>query len=166
MEVALYARVSKEEQAEEGASIDQQVADMRALCERNGWNVAEVFVDVPGAQEHPRGLLPHGDLAGPHAGCHRPGGHGRDFHRRQLRSKGKRQPGIDAAQAARLQDPVARVIMIELAHPLVRNRLIGQCRHLVALPVVGHDRQGLGDIAGIQVRGGHEVDYLAGRVQQ
>jgi DNA invertase Pin-like site-specific DNA recombinase len=36
MEVALYARVSKEEQAEEGASIDQQVADMRALCERRG----------------------------------------------------------------------------------------------------------------------------------
>ena len=45
MELALYARVSKEEQAEEGASIDQQVADMRALCERNGWNVAGVLVD-------------------------------------------------------------------------------------------------------------------------
>jgi len=45
MEVALYARVSKEEQAEEGASIDQQIAEMQALCERNGWNVFGVFVD-------------------------------------------------------------------------------------------------------------------------
>jgi DNA invertase Pin-like site-specific DNA recombinase len=45
MNVGLYARVSKEEQAEEGASIDQQIADMKALCERNGWNVAGVFVD-------------------------------------------------------------------------------------------------------------------------
>lgn len=45
MNVALYARVSKEEQAEEGASIDQQIADMESLCERNGWNVAELFVD-------------------------------------------------------------------------------------------------------------------------
>jgi DNA invertase Pin-like site-specific DNA recombinase len=56
MIVALYARVSKEEQAEEGASIDQQVADMRALCERNGWNVAGVFVDCENyrATQNPR----------------------------------------------------------------------------------------------------------------
>lgn len=45
MNVALYARVSKEEQAEEGASIDQQIADMEALCGRNGWNAVGVFVD-------------------------------------------------------------------------------------------------------------------------
>lgn len=45
MNAALYARVSREEQAEEGASIDQQIADMEALCKRNGWNVADIFVD-------------------------------------------------------------------------------------------------------------------------
>jgi DNA invertase Pin-like site-specific DNA recombinase len=46
MKVALSARVSSEEQARaESASIDQQLADMRALCERNGWEIAATFVD-------------------------------------------------------------------------------------------------------------------------
>jgi DNA invertase Pin-like site-specific DNA recombinase len=46
MDVVLSARVSSEEQAKgEAASIDQQLADMRALCERNKWNVLETFVD-------------------------------------------------------------------------------------------------------------------------
>jgi DNA invertase Pin-like site-specific DNA recombinase len=45
MKAAIYARVSKEEQAEEGASIDQQIDDMEALCKRNGWQVDHVFVD-------------------------------------------------------------------------------------------------------------------------
>ena len=46
MDVALYARVSREIQASgESVSIDQQKADMRALCERMGWNVVEMFVD-------------------------------------------------------------------------------------------------------------------------
>jgi DNA invertase Pin-like site-specific DNA recombinase len=35
MDVGLYARVSSEEQAQgEKASIDQQLAEMRTLCER------------------------------------------------------------------------------------------------------------------------------------
>ena len=42
----LYARVSSEGQAKgESASIDQQIADMQALCERNGWEVLDLFVD-------------------------------------------------------------------------------------------------------------------------
>jgi DNA invertase Pin-like site-specific DNA recombinase len=46
MDVVLSARVSSEEQAKgEAASIDQQLADMRALCERNKWNILETFVD-------------------------------------------------------------------------------------------------------------------------
>jgi DNA invertase Pin-like site-specific DNA recombinase len=46
MNVVLSARVSSEEQAKgESASIDQQLADMRALCERMGWNILETFVD-------------------------------------------------------------------------------------------------------------------------
>jgi len=46
MNVVLSARVSSEEQAKgESASIDQQLADMRALCERMGWKILETFVD-------------------------------------------------------------------------------------------------------------------------
>jgi DNA invertase Pin-like site-specific DNA recombinase len=44
--VAQYARVSHEEQAGDGkASIEQQIADMNALCERNGWNVERAFIE-------------------------------------------------------------------------------------------------------------------------
>lgn len=46
MNVVLSARVSSEEQAKgESASIDQQLADMRALCQRLDWNIVETFVD-------------------------------------------------------------------------------------------------------------------------
>ena len=46
MQVAQYARVSSEQQAkEQSASIDQQLANMDALCERNGWKVVRVLVD-------------------------------------------------------------------------------------------------------------------------
>ena len=46
MNVGLYARVSTEDQNKgESVSIDQQKAEMRALCDRRGWNVAGVFVD-------------------------------------------------------------------------------------------------------------------------
>ena len=46
MKVGLYARVSQEEQAKgESASIEQQIAEMRALCQRNGWTEASLFVD-------------------------------------------------------------------------------------------------------------------------
>lgn len=46
VDVVLSARVSSEEQAKgEATSIDQQLADMQVLCERNGWNIVEAFID-------------------------------------------------------------------------------------------------------------------------
>ncbi len=46
-EALLYARVSHEAQnTEDRVSIDQQLAEMRALCERNGWRIAGEFVDA------------------------------------------------------------------------------------------------------------------------
>ena len=45
-QVVLYARVSREEQAKDDAvSIDEQLADMRVLCERNGWHIVAEYVD-------------------------------------------------------------------------------------------------------------------------
>ena len=42
----LYARVSSEDQAKgDAVSIDSQLADMRSLCERNGWQVYNTFID-------------------------------------------------------------------------------------------------------------------------
>jgi len=47
MNVGLYARVSMEEQAKgDSVSIEQQIANMRDLCERNGWTIVQVFVDA------------------------------------------------------------------------------------------------------------------------
>jgi DNA invertase Pin-like site-specific DNA recombinase len=47
MNVGLYARVSMEEQAKgDSVSIEQQIANMQELCERNGWTVVQVFVDA------------------------------------------------------------------------------------------------------------------------
>lgn len=43
--VALYARVSTEEQAEEGHSIDAQIRLCRELCARKGWTVAAEYID-------------------------------------------------------------------------------------------------------------------------
>jgi len=45
--VVLYARVSQPttQDAEDKVSIDQQLADQRALCERNGWEIVREFVD-------------------------------------------------------------------------------------------------------------------------
>ena len=46
MEVVCYARVSLETQDGDGkVSIDQQLADMAAHCQRNGWHVVGEFVD-------------------------------------------------------------------------------------------------------------------------
>jgi len=46
MNVVQYGRVSSEGQdADDKASIQQQLAEMDALCERNGWHVVGVFVD-------------------------------------------------------------------------------------------------------------------------
>jgi DNA invertase Pin-like site-specific DNA recombinase len=46
MNVAQYVRVSSEEQAKgEHVSIEQQIADIQALCDRNSWNVLQQFID-------------------------------------------------------------------------------------------------------------------------
>jgi DNA invertase Pin-like site-specific DNA recombinase len=46
MNVAEYARVSSEGQdSGDKTSVQQQTAEMNALCERNGWRVVGVFVD-------------------------------------------------------------------------------------------------------------------------
>lgn len=44
--VALYARVSTDMQAEEGKSIDAQIAEMREYAERRGWTVTSEFIDA------------------------------------------------------------------------------------------------------------------------
>jgi site-specific DNA recombinase len=43
--VAVYARVSTEEQAEEGYSIDEQIRECRQYAERQGWEIAEIYKD-------------------------------------------------------------------------------------------------------------------------
>jgi hypothetical protein len=44
--VGQYAWVSSEGQdAKDRVSIDQQLADMQTLCERNGWDVTGAYVD-------------------------------------------------------------------------------------------------------------------------
>ncbi len=45
---AIYVRVSTQQQAEHGVSLPDQVAQCRAYCERQGWEVAEIFSE-PGA---------------------------------------------------------------------------------------------------------------------
>jgi len=46
MRVALYTRVSTEDQAREGFSLDAQLKNLRSYCEwRDGWTVAGVYVD-------------------------------------------------------------------------------------------------------------------------
>lgn len=43
--VALYARVSTEDQAKEGFSLDAQIEKMRAYCKIHGWKVAGEYID-------------------------------------------------------------------------------------------------------------------------
>ncbi len=45
MRVALYARVSTEDQAKEGFSLDAQVKRMEAYCRVRGWDVAGIYRD-------------------------------------------------------------------------------------------------------------------------
>jgi site-specific DNA recombinase len=42
---AVYVRVSTDDQADNGGSLESQESTCRALCERKGWHVARVFVD-------------------------------------------------------------------------------------------------------------------------
>jgi site-specific DNA recombinase len=45
MRVAIYTRVSSEEQALEGYSLDAQLHRLRAYCTSQGWTVADVYTD-------------------------------------------------------------------------------------------------------------------------
>lgn len=45
MRAALYARVSTEDQAREGFSLDAQIKRMEAYCRVRGWEVADVYRD-------------------------------------------------------------------------------------------------------------------------
>lgn len=45
MRAALYARVSTEDQAREGYSLDAQIKRMEAYCRVRGWEVADVYRD-------------------------------------------------------------------------------------------------------------------------
>jgi site-specific DNA recombinase len=51
--VAIYARVSTEEQAKEGVSIDNQLATLRSYAQLQGWEIAGEYVDpgVSGATD-------------------------------------------------------------------------------------------------------------------
>lgn len=43
--VAIYARVSTTEQAEEGYSIDEQIRVLKEFCEKEGYGVYDEYVD-------------------------------------------------------------------------------------------------------------------------
>lgn len=43
--VAVYARVSTQEQAVEGVSIDAQIAALRANAKIQGWEITDVYID-------------------------------------------------------------------------------------------------------------------------
>lgn len=43
--VAIYARVSTTEQAEEGYSIDEQIRVLREYCEREGYTIYDEYID-------------------------------------------------------------------------------------------------------------------------
>lgn len=45
LRAAIYARVSTDEQAEEGYSLDEQLRLCREFCERKGWKVVAEYVD-------------------------------------------------------------------------------------------------------------------------
>lgn len=46
MMVGIYARVSTQEQAKEGYSIDEQVSRLNAYCKSMGWSIYETYVDA------------------------------------------------------------------------------------------------------------------------
>ncbi|MBP5203691.1 MAG: recombinase family protein, partial [Candidatus Methanomethylophilaceae archaeon] len=45
MRAALYARVSTDDQAREGFSLDAQIKRMTAYCRVRGWDVADIYRD-------------------------------------------------------------------------------------------------------------------------
>lgn len=45
VKVAIYTRVSTDDQAEEGYSLDAQKERLEAYCEAQGWDVVRIYVD-------------------------------------------------------------------------------------------------------------------------
>lgn len=45
MKIALYIRVSTQEQVNEGYSVGEQEARLTAYCKAKGWNVHKVYTD-------------------------------------------------------------------------------------------------------------------------
>lgn len=45
MRTAIYTRVSTQEQADEGFSLDAQLHRLRAYCESQGWTIADIYTD-------------------------------------------------------------------------------------------------------------------------
>ena len=45
--VGIYIRVSSQEQALEGVSIDAQTAALKAYAKSQGWEIAGVYTDLP-----------------------------------------------------------------------------------------------------------------------
>jgi site-specific DNA recombinase len=43
--VAIYARVSSQEQATEGVSIEAQIAALQAYAKSQGWEIVDEYVD-------------------------------------------------------------------------------------------------------------------------
>ncbi|RLF63035.1 MAG: recombinase family protein, partial [Thermoplasmata archaeon] len=43
--VAIYTRVSTEDQAKEGFSLDAQMEKLRAYCSARGWEIVKEYVD-------------------------------------------------------------------------------------------------------------------------
>jgi len=43
--VAIYSRVSTEEQAKEGISIDAQLAKCKSYCDARGWTIYKMYID-------------------------------------------------------------------------------------------------------------------------
>ena len=43
--VAIYSRVSTEEQAKEGISVDAQIDKCKSYCDARGWNIHKIYVD-------------------------------------------------------------------------------------------------------------------------
>jgi len=51
--VAIYARVSSQEQAVEGVSIEAQVGILKAYAESQGWEIADRYVGTAGIAAAP-----------------------------------------------------------------------------------------------------------------
>ena len=46
LKVAIYSRVSTEEQAREGLSVDAQIDKCKAFCEARDWKIFKIYKDA------------------------------------------------------------------------------------------------------------------------